>query len=105
MIFHELNSKKSELIFEDEKVEVLTIPLHHRVYTNGFLFKEKENSLNEIRILASLNHSNVLLYKDAFYDMENLCLCLITELADDGDLEKKINKLFEWVLDCLYSSF
>ena len=44
IIFHELSSKNSELIFEDEKVEVSTIPLHHRVYTNGFLFKEKETS-------------------------------------------------------------
>ena len=42
LIFHELTSKESELIFEDEKVEVHTIPLNHRVYTNGFLFKEKE---------------------------------------------------------------
>ena len=42
LIFHELTSKKSELIYEDEKVEVYTIPLEHRVYTNGFLFKEKE---------------------------------------------------------------
>lgn len=41
LIFHELSSKKSELIFEDDKVEVTTIPLNHRVYTNGFLFKEK----------------------------------------------------------------
>lgn len=39
--FHELKSKKSELIFEDDKVEVFTIPLKHRIYTNGFLFKEK----------------------------------------------------------------
>ena len=39
--FHELYSKKSELIFEDKKVEVHTIPLSHRIYTNGFLFKEK----------------------------------------------------------------
>ena len=46
--FHELTSKKSELIFEDKKVEVFTIPLRHRIYTNGFLFKEKpkERSLN-----------------------------------------------------------
>lgn len=43
LIFHELTSKNSELIFEDDKVEVYTIPLKHRVYTNGFLFKEKEN--------------------------------------------------------------
>jgi ribonuclease Z len=42
LIFHELKSNESELIFEDEKVEVHTIPLKHRVYTNGFLFKEKK---------------------------------------------------------------
>jgi len=41
LIFHELVSKESELIFEDDKVSVYTIPLVHRVYTNGFLFKEK----------------------------------------------------------------
>ncbi len=48
IVFHELESKKSELIFEDDKVEVHTIPLNHRVYTNGFLFKEKidERKLN-----------------------------------------------------------
>lgn len=40
--FHELDAKESELIYEDEKVSVHTIPLKHRVYTNGFLFKEKE---------------------------------------------------------------
>jgi ribonuclease Z len=42
LIFHELKSTNSELIFEDEDVEVYTIPLDHRIYTNGFLFKEKE---------------------------------------------------------------
>lgn len=41
LIFHELDSKKSELIFEDDKIEVHTVPLNHRIYTNGFLFKEK----------------------------------------------------------------
>jgi len=41
LIFHELSSKSSELIYEDEKIAVHTIPLDHRVYTNGFLFKEK----------------------------------------------------------------
>ena len=42
MIFHELSSKESELIYEDDKVTVRTIPLTHRVYTNGYLFTEKE---------------------------------------------------------------
>lgn len=39
--FHELNSDKSELIFDNKKIEVRTIPLRHRIYTNGFLFREK----------------------------------------------------------------
>ncbi|MBC3758604.1 ribonuclease Z [Hyunsoonleella sp. SJ7] len=42
LIFHELESNTSQLIFEDDAVEVYTIPLEHRVYTNGYLFKEKE---------------------------------------------------------------
>ena len=41
IIFHELESKESEIIFEDEKVTVQTVPLKHRVYTNGFVFREK----------------------------------------------------------------
>lgn len=41
LLFHELTSKESELIFEDDKVLVRTIPLNHRIYTNGFLFEEK----------------------------------------------------------------
>ncbi|WP_433832135.1 ribonuclease Z [Flavobacterium anhuiense] len=41
LFFHELESKESEVIFEDKKVIVKTIPLKHRVYTNGFLFQEK----------------------------------------------------------------
>lgn len=41
LFFHELESKESEIVFEDDKVLVKTIPLKHRVYTNGFLFQEK----------------------------------------------------------------
>jgi ribonuclease Z len=46
--FVELTSTESEIVFEDDKVIVKTIPLKHRVYTNGFLFQEKikERKLN-----------------------------------------------------------
>ena len=30
--------------------------------------KDRENALNEIRILASVNHKNVISYKEAFFD-------------------------------------
>lgn len=41
LCFHELESKTPQIIFDDPKVTVETIPLNHRIYTNGFLFKEK----------------------------------------------------------------
>ena len=43
LFFHVLKSEESELIFEDSSVQIETIPLKHRVYTNGFLFREKKN--------------------------------------------------------------
>lgn len=48
VVFHELSSKKSEKVYEDNRVEVFTIPLDHRIYCNGYLFKEKpkERHLN-----------------------------------------------------------
>jgi ribonuclease Z len=56
LIFHDLDSKSSELIFEDENVEVHTIPLDHRIYTNGFLFKEKEGN-RKLDMNAVLNNN------------------------------------------------
>jgi len=41
LVFHELTTKEPEQLFEDDKISVTTIPLNHRVYTNGFLFQEK----------------------------------------------------------------
>lgn len=43
LVFHELDSDEPQLLFDDDKVSVTTIPLNHRVYTNGFLFQEKPN--------------------------------------------------------------
>lgn len=54
--------------------------------------KEKENSLNEIRILASVNHKNVVSYKESFFDQEACSICTVMEFAELGDLEKKINQ-------------
>ena len=73
LIFHELTSKESELIYKDNKVEVYTIPLIHRVYTNGFLFKEKlgERKLNiEAVKNAKINQAYYRKLKQGF-DVEN----------------------------------
>ncbi len=54
--FHELESKDSEIIFEDEKVTVSTIPLQHRIYCNGFIFQEKPND-RKLNLGAALNYN------------------------------------------------
>lgn len=53
--------------------------------------KDRDNALNEIRILASMNSDYIIGYKDSFYDEGSGHLCIILEFAFQGDLLKKIN--------------
>jgi NIMA (never in mitosis gene a)-related kinase len=53
--------------------------------------KEKENALNEVRILASISHPNVIGYKEAFFEDSTNCLCIVMENADGGDVLQLIN--------------
>ena len=39
--FHELASQQPEILLDLPELQVSTLPLDHRIYTNGFLFKEK----------------------------------------------------------------
>lgn len=52
--------------------------------------KEKNNALNEIRILASITHPNVISYKQSFFDEESQTLCIVMEYANGGDLYQRI---------------
>lgn len=74
LFFHELESNESELIFEDDKIEVYTIPLKHRVYTNGYLFKEKPG-LRRINIDAATE--------------KNIDVCYFNKLKQGSDLKKE----------------
>lgn len=71
VVYHELDSKKSEKIYEDNRVEVFTIPLNHRIYCNGYLFREKpkERHLNMAEIskypeIETCDYHNLKLGKD-----------------------------------------
>lgn len=70
LYFHELESKESVVVYEDEKVIVSTIPLLHRIYTMGYLFREKPG-LRKINVAAAerfgidkLYYRNIQLGKD-----------------------------------------
>lgn len=52
--------------------------------------KERENALNEVRILASIRNPYIVSYKEAFIDEDQQALCIVMEFADDGDVFQKI---------------
>lgn len=71
VIYHELDKNYSEKIYEDNRVEVFTIPLNHRIYCNGYLFREKpkERLLNMEEIakypeIETCDYRNLKLGKD-----------------------------------------
>ena len=108
LYFHELESKKSEIIFEDDKVLVKTIPLKHRVYTNGFLFQEKirerklnVDAVNKYKIPVyyfqnikngkdiTLDNGSIILNKDLSFDpiaSKSYAFCSDT-IFDEGVIE------------------
>lgn len=45
-VFHPLNFKKPQTVFESKKAEVISFPVKHSIPTCGFLFKEKPKSAN-----------------------------------------------------------
>lgn len=85
LYFHELTSNESEVLFEDNRIKISTIPLVHRVYTNGFLFQEKEvefelnlDKLNELEIpvvyYQKLKQGGDIVVDDVLYKNELLTL-------------------------------
>lgn len=104
LYFHELESTSSELIFEDEKIQVKTIPLDHRVYTNGFLFQEKEGlrKLNhEAAVAASIDPSFFNKLKQGF-DVPNKTGAIISNVTVTQDPEPK--KSYAYCSDTAYDT-
>lgn len=52
----------------------------------GLSSKAREAAVNEVRILASLEHPNIVQYKEAFIEKSTKNLCIVMEFADGGDL-------------------
>ena len=52
--------------------------------------KERQQSLNEAKLLSSLRHPNVINYVDSFLARKSDHLCIVMEFADGGDLSNKV---------------
>jgi len=52
--------------------------------------REREEAVNEIRLLASVEHPNIITYCEAFLERDSLYI--VTDFASKGDLHKLIKK-------------
>ncbi len=73
-------------VYKVKRVSDNTIYALKQVKMATLTDKERENALNEVRILASIEEPNVISYKESFIDEASSSLCLVMEFADNGDL-------------------
>ena len=61
-------------------IDIMSLPSEDRV-----------EMLNEAKILETLNHPNIVRYRDVFMTEEDM-LCIVMDYIDDGDLQGKIEQ-------------
>jgi len=91
-ILDKLGDGAYSVVYKVKRKEDNNIYALKKVKLKGLSDKEKQNALNEVRILASVKSNFVISYKEAFIDEEDSSLCLIMEYADKGDLYQKITQ-------------
>jgi ribonuclease Z len=117
IIFHTINPRKHELIYEDRSVKVFSIPLKHRVPCCGFLFEEKPRDRHILRDMIDFYHiptwriPKIKQGEDFETDegeiIPNALLTIASELpkrfayCSDTAYSEKIIPIIEGV-DCLY---
>ena len=57
-------------VFKVKRINDGAVYALKKVKMGNLSTKEKENALNEIRILASINHETIIGYKEAFFEEE-----------------------------------
>ena len=91
-ILEKLGDGAYSVVYKVRRKEDSQIYALKKVSLSNLSQKEKENSLNEVRILASVKSTFVIAYKEAFIDESDQSLCIVMEYADKGDLYQKITQ-------------
>jgi NIMA (never in mitosis gene a)-related kinase 1/4/5 len=92
MILSKIGEGAYSEVYKVKRVSDKQVYALKKVKMGSLSTKEKENALNEVRILASVKHETIIGYKEAFFEDSTACLCLVMEFADDQDLYHKIVK-------------
>lgn len=97
-----VKNKNNGLIYAMKRINLLAIS-----------DEEIQAALNEIRLLYSLTHPNIINYKEAFYDKPTNSLNMVLEFAGDGDLSQKVkmykkyhkrideNTIWDWIIQLI----
>lgn len=65
VLFHEFDTDKPSLVYEDRSLTVTTIPLRHRIPCCGFLFAEKQGLNHIVRVMVDF-------YKVPLFEMNRI---------------------------------
>lgn len=63
-----------------------------RIPLNTLSAKEKKAAEQEVALLQTLQHPNIVRYKDSFLDNRDRDLCIIMRHCEGGDLSSKIKQ-------------
>ena len=91
-ILNKIGEGSYSTVLKVQRIEDGNIYALKRVKFKKLSDKEKQNALNEIRILASIKDKNVISYKEAFFDEKDSSLGIVMEYADKGDLFQVITE-------------
>ena len=92
-VLNKLGEGAFSIVYKVKRLSDGQIYALKKVKMGTLSMKEKENALNEVRILASCQHVNIIGYKEAFFEDSTSCLCVVMEHAEGGDLMNKIVNL------------
>jgi ribonuclease Z len=100
--FHPLNPDHSELIFENKKIEVTSLPVKHRIACLGFIFKEKEHPMriDKTMLPKDIKHSEITALKkgDDILDSSGNIKYQNAHLT----LGRKKSRSYAYITDTLY---
>lgn len=65
VVFHEVDTTQSKIIYEDKSLTVTTVPLNHRIACCGYIFKEKPT-------LPHIRRDMIDFYKIPEYERNNI---------------------------------
>ena len=71
MIMMKLGDGAYSSVYKVKRIEDGQIYALKKVKIGAQSYKDKENAINEVRILSSIHHPNVVAYKEAFIDNDS----------------------------------